>query len=680
MKQEDIKVWLSRISKMEDYQSKNHETWKEVIKLFKGEFFAKPTDNTGEVTEVNFTYEYIKILVSAIYAKDPYIFVRSRSGKRATFAETMQTVINYYWKELELKKKIKRIIATSALTPIGFIELGYLFTKAPKDSFTKALEEEFPELKSTKPQKTEEEIGIFDETIKEDDVYACDRSNWDVLFPDGYHNIRECPYMAVRRKVSLLDILSNPSYGPIKNELHTFATSSGSQNPARKYGLKDNVSPISMTPQDKLDLENVEITLFFVYDRRGQKRFCLAQNFDKGALFDKKWEYLPEGFPLFPLIFNEIPKTDDNAHAYPLSDVVPLLPQLKELSKISSAMMRHRKRAGTVIVIRKGSVPPEQITNLTMTKDLDIVELDNIGEDSFRNFTPAALPPDFYRLRDVIMQDLLRISGLPQLLSAGTSSVETATESENIRMGATLLQSEKVDTIEDFTRDIARYLSGLIWQYKQDKREIADIIGEDEVSEEMWPTLPVDDKGNVLVDEARRMIQKELFFDIEAGSTRPPKDENVERKLWMDLVGVINQQFPGRLNQGIILPQLLKKFDFKDIDQAIIGFDEEEAQVAQQENALLLQGVPVPISPNQNHKIHAQIHAGQVNSGQSSPALEQHLLQTVEKEQQQSPQVSGGSRGNRTSTPDIRRRGVPENVDLVGSANTPQRGINRGGG
>ncbi|KKL59797.1 hypothetical protein LCGC14_2211710, partial [marine sediment metagenome] len=45
-------------------------------------------------------------MIAAIYARDPFIFVRARSGKWAAFAETMELVINYYWKELKLKKKI----------------------------------------------------------------------------------------------------------------------------------------------------------------------------------------------------------------------------------------------------------------------------------------------------------------------------------------------------------------------------------------------------------------------------------------------------------------------------------------------------------------------------------------------------------------------------------------------
>ena len=674
---EQIINWFSRIQKAEDFQSKRHEAWNQIMKLYKGEFFSKPTDNSGEITEVNFTFEYVRVLVSAIYAKDPYIFARANIGKRAAFAEIMEFALNYYWRELKMKQKIKSCIASSVLTPPGFIELGYMFVKEIKDEFTKQLEEEFPELVQQKDTKPLEKQGIFDDTVKEDDIFVKPHTAWKVLFPDGYHNIRESPWMAIVDTVPLLDIKSNPLFSKAKNNINPGIANSPSNNStSAAFNLKRDVPLTNMNGRDNLDEENIPVDLYYIFDRRSQRRFVIVKGLEE-ALFDKEWKYLPEGFPLFPLIFNEIPATKDNSHAYPLPDVVPLLPQLKELSKINSAMMRHRKRAGTLILGRKGAVSEEEVTNIQQANDVDIVLMDNIDENSVKTFTPPSLPPDFYRIRDTIMQDLLRISGLPQLLSGGNSGVETATESENIRLGATLIQSEKVDTIEEFTKDIARYMAGLIWQFKS-RRDIEEIYGEP-LSEEMWPSLPKKEDGEVDINKARRIIQKEIHFYIEAGSTRPPKDENVERKLWMDLVTSVKQMFPGRLNDGVILPQLLKKFDFKDIDQAVISFDEEEAQVAEQENQLLLQGIPVPVSPNQNHKIHAQIHANMANQGQSSPQLDQHLLEHVSREEQQSPGGDGRNRKRNTSA-DVRRRGVPENVDFVGASNTPQRGINRGGG
>ena len=179
--------------------------------------------------------------------------------------------------------------------------------------------------------------------------------------------------MFVKMKVPFLDVMNNPMFKDVKKDLLAGTPTTKNQEQAKRFGLKDDVKPINMTADDGLDLEAIELTLYKVFDKRSQKRFILAKNFDKDTLWEKDWKFLPEGFPLFPLIFNEIPPTDEKANSYPLSDVVPMLPQLKELSKLNLAIMRHRKRSGMVIAGRRGAINSNEITNITQARDLEIV-------------------------------------------------------------------------------------------------------------------------------------------------------------------------------------------------------------------------------------------------------------------------------------------------------------------
>ena len=114
----------------------------------------------------------------------------------------------------------------------------------------------------------------------------------------------------------------------------------------------------------------------------------------------------------------------------------------------------------------------------------------------------------------------------------------------------------------------------------------------------------------------------------------------------------------------------------------MVGFDDEEARVQEQENQLLQQDIPVPVSPNQNHKVHMQVMAELINSGQSTQAAEQHFLKHHEFEQRLSP-AAQPQRGDTkaaplSTTPELARRGVPENQDLVGATNNPNIGANKG--
>ena len=671
MKSNEIQIWQHRISKAEEYLNRQKLERNTAIKLYTGTYFGDLYKATSDFSEVNFVYEYVDVLISSIYARDPFIFVKATTGRRAAFAETMQTALNYYWRELKIKKKMHSCLIDAVLQPPGWINLGYMFYKS---KINKEIEESFPELKDTKPVPTESEMGIYDESRKVDDIFCEQVSSWNVMFPEGYHNIRECPYLIVKQKISLEDLYINPMFNNNKFKINS-SNAYGSGKLPQKYDMKASVNIFGGTTNQITDYESLFTDLFHVFDRRGMQMFTVARNFMDATLFEKKWEIMSEGFSLFPLFFNEVPSTDEKCNAYPMSDIVPMFPQLKELSLISSAMLRHRNRAGTLLLGKKGIIKETDAANIQKASDVDFILLPDISESVVRGFTPPALPQDFYRLRDMLLQDLLRVSGYAQLLGQ-SQGIDTATESENVKQGAMLRQSRKVDTIEDFIQDIAVYLSGLIWQFKT-KEEIAEIIGED-VDEEMWPTLPED------FNEARRIIQKEISFRIEAGSTRPPKDEAVERKQWMDLSAMIKASFPNRIKDDAYLKQILKKFDFKDLENVIIGHDEEETVVAQEENKLLLQNVVQIVSPNENHMLHLQIHAQayQVPGLKLTDAMDKHIDDHAKFMEMKNPKAVP-QRGDvkppmQSTTPEASRGGVTAFSDILGSLGQPQPGVEAG--
>lgn len=667
----EIKKWFGRIQRAEDLQATKHNERKQISKLYTGEFFGSPFANQEEISEVNFVYEYLQILVSAIYARNPHIFCRTKNPRLGQFAETMETVVNHYWYDKQAKQKIKKAIIDAILAPPGFIEIGYFFFSESSRAKNE-IEKEFPELKDLgKKKKTEEEQGITDETIREDDVFLSHLSSWDVLFPDGYHDIRECPYIIKRQGTTLDKLLANPFYKSIKERLSKYRQNANRISPVIAYNMRA-LPKQQNSAYNGIDDELVPITLYHIFDKMDRKIFTLAKDFDEDSLYEGDWDYLIDGFTIYPLIFNEVPKTNEKSNAFGLSDIVPMIPQLKELSLISSAMLRHRKRAGTLLIAQEDAVSEGQASKIQNASDIDLVRLPNISEAVLRGFTPPALPQDFYNLRAMLLEDLMRVSGYNQLLGVARG-VNTATESENIRMGAVLRQSEKVDIIEDFTVQVAKDLAGLIWQYKQNKKEIEEIIGE-EVTEEMWPTLPEDK------ERARRIIQRELLFRIEAGSTRPPKDEAIEREQWRKVMVDIKTMFPNRLKDEIILPQLLKKYEFKDIDRAVIKYDDQEIQAAQQENQLLLQGIPQVVSPNENHFLHLQVHsqAYQTPGLQITTEMDKHLLDTQRFYEAQNPQVIAREGKGKTGTKP--ETGTADYADLVGAVRSlPGTGENIGG-
>ena len=670
----DVKKWQGRVSRAETYLNARRKERLASVRLYTGTFFGDPINNNPDISEVNFLYEFCDVMISAIYARNPYIFCRAISAKWVSFAETMETAINYYFNELNFKKKEQSCILDGILQPPGWIGCGYTYINE-KSKLKREIEEEFPELKGIgKKEKVESEIGMFDETVKMDDVFMEQISSWEIMFPEGYHDIRQSPYMIRKQKITLEDLFSNPMYSDSKYRIRSGVNATRQQAP-KIWNMNADVSPISGRDYDGIDLEQVSVDLFHIWDRRSMKRFTIARNFDE-VLFERDWEYLSEGFPFFPLIFNEVPATDENCNAYPMSDVVPMFPQLKELSLISSSMLKHRKRAGTLLIGQQGSLSEKEAAEIQSSGDMDLVLLKNISEQALRVFSPPALPSDFYNLRNIVLEDLLRISGYTQLLGY-TKDVNTATESENVRAGSVLRQSRRVDVVEEHTKQIAMYFAGLLWQFKT-RKQISEIIGE-EVNEEMWPDLPDD------MNEARRILQKQLNFRIDAGSTQPPKDKAVERKQWENIAGVIKANFPNRIKDDAFLSQWLKKNDFKDIEKIVITNDEAEIAAAQKENKLLLQGMEQVVSPNENHMLHLQVHSQiyQTPGLQSTPQMDAHIDAHAKFMEMNSPKANpqrGDSKlSSQTTTPDSLRGGVPEFADILGASKPREMGVNTGG-
>src|SRR3990167_10554470 len=188
----NIPMWQERIHRCEDLQSEKANERRQINKLYTGTFFGSPLANQPDLSEVNFLYEYMDVLIAAIYSRNPHIFIRSRSSNLSAFAETMEKVCNFYWWQKKAKKKMHACIKDAVMQPPGFISIGY----------TLDIE-----------KNTEGQSGILDETIKSEDIFIKHTSSWNILWPDGYHNFKEqSPYMIEREVVSLEDLLSNPFY------------------------------------------------------------------------------------------------------------------------------------------------------------------------------------------------------------------------------------------------------------------------------------------------------------------------------------------------------------------------------------------------------------------------------------------------------------------------------------
>jgi len=655
---EEIRIWVGRIQRAKDLQEdKSKELRTSAIQMFTGTFFGNATDRARDMEEVNFLFEFVKVSIAAYYARHPKIFVRTNTSKYQPFVETLERVLEYDVRDLQIKDKAKTTLLDSILQPPGWGKIG--FTRlAPQGKLN---------------GKLESQLGILDETRRNERVFFSNVPSWRMLWPDGYNNQREAPYLIEQEPVTLEDLLRNPAY---KNKVKNMLQETGVGVPGQRtklFKFKDNVQLASAGGRGgpTQDPETVKKMLHHVWDRRNRERFTLVEGFSSDTLFEMDWNWVNEGFSHHPLILNPVPEMKDNANSYPMSDVQAMMPQLRQLSEFSSAMIRHGRRAAAMILTREGELTDSQKANIAKASDIDLVELPNISETAIKTFQTPSMPGDWYRLRPQILQDLMRISGFQQLLQQ-SQGIDTATESENLQAGERLRVGERQDVNEEWIKNVMRGIAVLRWQFTP-REKIAEILGE-EVSEEMWPTFPVDGNGDP-TPEAYRIAQEEIKYELEAGSMRPPKDEAVDRKQWENFVTILKTQFPNRFKELPLLQQWLKKYDFKDIDLTLIGDDEEEIAAATEESRLMAQGIPQVVSPNENHDIHIAVHSEA--SKQEGPTAEEdeHIAQHGVFRERKQPLASPQQGDTRIPQSSQQREGVTGFADLVGSVAPNQRGL-----
>jgi len=656
----DLQVWQTRFLEARVAQEKHHRVWKETQALVSGEWFKLHGYADPDATEVNYANAYDRTLVASVYARDPYLFVEAKHSRYTDFATSLERVVNYLWRELNLKRVMKRMVRGTGQNGISWCEVGYHATfesmdltraESPDDGFlTKMLN------RVTGTQKRPEEQGVLNEYIKEQSAYAVFLSAWRILLAPGYHDISTMPYLFVAEDISPDDVKRHPYYA---KQIDVDRVAPTHLVRARPQLITDPYP----TKRPYGDSGLLMYRLWHIWDRRNQERRILVENSDT-LIGPSPWPYSFEGFPQVPLIFNELAETDEDPKAYPQSDIEPMLPLLRELNQLRTAMVRHRKRGGTLIVTRKGALTEEQRTNLRTGEDVAIVEVDD--PTGVVTFTPPNLPPDVYKVGERILADLDLVGGLSQMFLGGQNKGEKlATELVFQSQGVASRTTEKVDEVEDAAVQIARRLIAVAWEFYP-REVIRQILGETQLTPAMWPEIPEDPF------ERREIIQRELGLSVEAGSTQPPRDKTLLRKQKLDAVSVFGNLFPERLNQANVAAWLLKDYDDARVHDIVNVNDDQERQYAEQENQLLLQGMPQAVGPNENHVLHLQIHgqAGRQAQGQPTDALDQHILlhsqmlqgklpgQTAQQGDVRAQQAGG----NMTQ----RRQGVPTMSDIQG--------------
>ena len=666
----EIKVWKDRIGRARALQQTQHDDWKKAERIYNCDMQGILPGVDLEQVDVNFGKWYVDNLVPLVYFRDPFIFVKPRHEKYTSFAETMETVINYYWRELYLKQEFQRVILSSFLMPPGWIKLGYTakigqdiakVEEIKQKSIIQQIKDTITGKSQKKEEKNPESLGVLNEYIKEESVFATWIPSWNMLMPEGYQVISRMPYLIEIEDVTKEDFLANPIYKNKEFISSGFPTERQSENTGKLH--KPNFNNPEQFGKG-VDEEINVITLYHIWDRRNQKRYTISYESEQPH-FEGDFDWM-EGFPYEPLNFEDNIPSFNKSNPYPTNVFKPILPQLIEVTLARTQMVKWRRRASAIILAQKGLTTEEDMKQITDTEAVQIVRVQNI--QAFQMTQSPPLPNGVFDIDGTIKQDLQMGTNMGQMMFGAQPGQRTATQAGIAQSGLQLKSQARIDKVEDFTVRVARKIAQLIWWF-YDKEKVAEIIGED-VTDEMWVPRPDD------IDERHRIMQAELQFIIDAGSTAAPKDESVDRKQLLDMASIVATVAPERINKGEFAKSLMKKFKFaKDLKKVIISDDDDEKNCAMEENQLLEQNMPAVVSPNQNHVLHMAVHSQMKQHTQSGDAhmMSHGKFMGIE----QGDKKPGGNRPPmQASNPRIVRGGATNQGDIAQS--TMNRGIGTG--
>lgn len=564
-----LATWNDRIqvasNKMKSQAWDPLDKWRE---LYKGN--QASVNNDIEFTAAdwqvidNIIYSNIRTIMPSINFRNPKMFISPKKKPyqvKDKLFDTMsasvgvELLLNYYYKELELKRTFDKTLLNSLIGPWGIVFIGY------------TLETE----KVNKGEKLE-----VDELIKAESPFIVNLSPKDLIVDpeakDPYLNDAE--WIGIKWIKRLEDVKNNPKYENTDN-LKTNITVKTDFN---TKGTKGKEHTVKGTP-DKKDWERVEG--WDIYDKKNGRLLTIVNDHDK-VLQNSEWPLSYEGFPIEILFFDEVPD-----ELIPLSSVELSRNNQEELNKIRDCQLSHIRRISQRrYATRKDAMEDSEKDKLQYGGDGTIVEMDD--PNGLVPIKDATISQDIYLIQRGLKDANREVQGIAEMEQGVSRNFETATEPTLLAQGSSIKRDERSGIFEAFIVRVMRKLLHVVQQTADKDIELPLTDTNFKLATEFIPSklekIMGAEKQEVYLpwlNLSKDDIQGDYDFDIEVGSTRPVNQEVRKRDIMQ-----LASQFGNHpmVNQEWLARQILEAFEIKDIEGALKPIEQvqQEGQAAQE--------------------------------------------------------------------------------------------------
>lgn len=460
---------------------------------------------TGDVSQIP--------LLQDVIQGQQYIMLMDKIGK------TLEILCAYFLDEQEAdyKEQLKAMVRRSKTNGIAFVKLGFQRILEPNIERGAGISDMTTKIAATQ--------AALDMMAEDDDRYNEDSAALEQL-KTNMADLQAMPEDIVVREGPILSFpkANTIVVDPDCTHLKTFAGAGwvaqwlGDFTPDKvlqnfkvdvKKGSYTKYAPSGKQTRKESE-DGCKCRLWEVWDRDNRQRSVICEGYEDFLVGPETPSTDVERFyPFFPLILNEVESDDEEI---PPSDVWMARHPQDEINRARQGLREHRVANRPYNVARKGAFTEEDKKKFESRATHALVELEGmqLGDDVTKMLQTGPLTEIDEKQYDVTphFEDILRTVGA-QEANLGPTSGDTATESsiaENSRMAA---NSDHVDELDSLLTKLVRAMSQLLLM-ELSKDTVLEIAGPGAA----WPEAAA----------TRREIVKDLFLEIEAGSSGRPNE------------------------------------------------------------------------------------------------------------------------------------------------------------
>lgn len=479
--------------------------WRRFLDLYKGKHYDSYSDEDRML--INIAFSTINVIGPAVAVNYPKITVNAVNPENVANAVIAEAVVNYWWKYRDVRSEFRRAVKDLLIFGHGWIKTGYRF-----------VEEEVIQDEGDNDDPIEGGESQTNSVILQDSPFAERVSPFDIFVDSDATSMNDIKWIAQRIRRPIKDVKSDKRYSKsARDAVEVMAVSRYSDDPSQRKVYDKNYGYAE---------------LWEYYDVQNRVMCVFTENGDQFLIPPMRIPFA-FGHPFVMLRNYDVPDA-----FYPIGELEQIEPLQRELNETRSQMMNHRKRFSRKWLYKESAF--DQFGRTALEDDSDNVMVPVISDEALSSVItpmPAVIsPPEFYNQSDMILNDINRITGLPEFQNGGLPEIRrTATEISAVQDAANARTADKLAIVELATGAVARRLLMLAQQFMTGE-QVARLTGKD--GEPIWVTFD------------RDYLEGDFDFEVVGGSTQP-HNEAQRRQMALQMVdamapfagsGLINMQ------------------------------------------------------------------------------------------------------------------------------------------